>query len=138
MAVLAYALRTLGRDWRSGEMGVLAAALVVAVAALTAIAFFTDRVAKGVSLQAAEVLAADLRLRSANEPDPALLDEAAGRGLASARTLGFPSVVGAGEASTLAAICLNRCITPVPSFANRLSQPQFLLQDHFIHFAVGQ
>ncbi len=104
MTAVAHALRTLARDWRSGEIGVLAAALVVAVGALTAISFFTDRVGKGVSLQAAEVLAADLRLRSADEPDRALLDAAADRGLATARTVGFPSVVLRDDDSTLAAI----------------------------------
>ena len=43
--------RLLARDWRSGEVIVLVAALVVAVAAMSAVSFFTDRVRQAVSQQ---------------------------------------------------------------------------------------
>ena len=43
MRTASLAFRTLGRDWRSGELLVLVGALVVAVAAMTAVGFFTDR-----------------------------------------------------------------------------------------------
>ena len=36
--------RLLARDWRSGEVLVLLAALTIAVAAMSAVTFFTDRV----------------------------------------------------------------------------------------------
>ena len=36
--------RLLGRDWRAGELRVLAVGLVIAVASLTTVAFFADRV----------------------------------------------------------------------------------------------
>ena len=49
---------------RSGEVLVLLAAVGLAVAALTAVGFLTDRIGKAVARQANEVLAADLRLRS--------------------------------------------------------------------------
>jgi len=104
MRALAFALRALLRDWRSGELAVLLAALLVAVTALTGVGFFTDRIAQAVDRQAAEVLAADLRLRSA-EPVPTGYDRlAAERGLATARIVTFPSVVFHGEDSALAAI----------------------------------
>ena len=37
----------LARDWRAGELRVLALALVIAVAAITSVAFFADRVGAG-------------------------------------------------------------------------------------------
>ena len=64
MPSLAFALRNLLRDFRSGELAVLVLALLVAVAALTAVGFFTNRIGLAVERQAGEVLAADLRLES--------------------------------------------------------------------------
>ena len=62
--MLRFALRNLWRDLKSGELSVLLLALSVAVLSLTAVGFFTNRIAQGVRAQAAEVLAADLRLES--------------------------------------------------------------------------
>ncbi len=59
--------RLLLRDWRSGEVLVLLAALVVAVAAMSAVTFFTDRVRAAVSQQAGEALAADLRIDASSD-----------------------------------------------------------------------
>ena len=64
MIVLRLALRNLVRDLRSGELAVLLLALLVAVASLTAVRFFTSRISRAVTQQAGEVLAADLRLES--------------------------------------------------------------------------
>lgn len=104
MSALALALKALGRDWRSGELAVLLTALVVAVTALTAVGFFTDRVAQAVERQASEVLAADLLLRSAEPIDSAYVDEAERRGLRAAETLGLNSVVFAEERNALAQV----------------------------------
>ncbi|MFO1406012.1 MAG: FtsX-like permease family protein [Steroidobacteraceae bacterium] len=101
MNALRLALRSLARDLRSGEIAVLVLALVVAVASLTAVGFFTSRVGRAVDQQAGEVLAADLRLESARPIDPGYDAEAASRGLATARILSMPSVVFVGEDSTL-------------------------------------
>jgi putative ABC transport system permease protein len=103
---LGFALRALARDFRSGELAVLATALLVAVTALCGVGFFTDRIAQGIAQQAGEVLAADLRLEAGRpvDADGRYAAEAARRGLATARTLSFPSVVYAGEASQLASI----------------------------------
>ena len=104
MRSVSFALRTFGRELRSGEVLVLLAAVGLAVAALTAVGFLTDRIGKAVARQANEVLAADLRLRS-QEPVPAEWSElAAEYGLDTARTMTFPSVVFAGDESALAAI----------------------------------
>ena len=104
--VLRFALAALGRDARSGELTVLFAALLVAVAALSAVGFFTSRVAQAIALEAGEVLAADLRVEAYRpvDADGRYQREAAARGLTTARTVAFPSVVFAGAASNLASI----------------------------------
>jgi len=104
MKALLFALRSFGRELRSGEVIVLLAAVALAVAALTAVGFLTDRIGKAVARQANEVLAADLRLRSP-DPLPGEWRAAAGRfGLKTAETQTFPSVVYAGDDSSLATI----------------------------------
>ena len=104
MAALRFALRNLRRDLKSGELAVLLAALLVAVASLTAVGFFTDRIGRAVNQQAGEVLAADLRLESPREISDAYDTEARNRGLRVARILSMPSVVFHGEASSLVAL----------------------------------
>jgi putative ABC transport system permease protein len=104
MTVLRLALRNLVRDLRSGEIAVLLLALLVAVASLTAVRFFTSRIGRAVTQQAGEVLAADLRLQS-GRPIAAGYDlEAARRGLRSARIQSMPSVVFYGDESSLVAL----------------------------------
>ncbi len=87
------ALRLLRRDWRAGELRLLATALVIAVASVTSVAFFTDRIERAMQRQASEVLAADLRLDSRDPLAAGLASEAARQGLRSAETVSFPSVV---------------------------------------------
>ena len=104
MKATLFALRSFGRDLRSGEVIVLVAAIALAVAALTAVGFLTDRIGKAVARQANEVLAADLRLRS---PDPIPVqwrEQAQVHGLSTAETQTFPSVVYAGDLSSLVTI----------------------------------
>src|SRR5688572_33175197 len=84
MKALRLAILALARDGKSGELGVLMLALLVAVSALTAVGFFTSRVSRAVEQQAGEVLAADLRVRSSNEIDRAYFDLAQSKGLATA------------------------------------------------------
>ena len=104
MRALRFALLALSRDWRSGELAVLLAALLVAVTALTGVGFFTDRIAQAVQQRAAEVLAADLRLNSTKSPDAAYEAFAAENDIQTARTASFPSVVFFGEESSLSAV----------------------------------
>jgi putative ABC transport system permease protein len=104
MKAVAYALRSFGRELRSGEVIVLLAAVALAVAALTAVGFLTDRIGRAVARQANEVLAADLRLRSP-DPIPAEWHEMAEEyNLRSAETQTFPSVIFAGDLSALASV----------------------------------
>ncbi len=90
-------LRALRRDWRAGELRLLATALVVAVASVGTVGLFKERVNRGLLSQASELLAADVIVTS---PDPiadTLEASALHFGLASARTLGFRSMISAGE-----------------------------------------
>jgi putative ABC transport system permease protein len=98
------ALRLLVRDWRAGELGVLVAALVIAVGASTTIGFFTDRLGRGMVNQSAEFLGADLTLRSPRPVDSAWLDAARQQGLRLTETLEFASVVVAGDALQLSSV----------------------------------
>lgn len=91
------AFMALRRDWRAGELRLLAAAVVVAVAALTTAASFTDRVGRAMELQATELLAADLVLESPDPPAAEVVDAASDSGLTVTTTLGFRSMAVAAE-----------------------------------------
>ena len=94
--------RLLARDWKSGEVLVLLAALVVAVSAMSAVTFFTDRVRGAVSQQAGEALAADLRVESTSKLPASVGDVAARHGIATADVVSFRSVVAVGDMTSLA------------------------------------
>jgi putative ABC transport system permease protein len=104
MKAVVFALRSFGRELRSGEVLVLLAAVGLAVAALTAVGFLTDRIGKAVARQANEVLAADLRLRSQAPVPDEWRELAADYDLLTADTLSFPSVVFHGDNNALSSI----------------------------------
>jgi putative ABC transport system permease protein len=104
MAALRFALRNLWRDLKSGELSVLLLALTVAVLSLTAVGFFTSRISQGVRAQAAEVLAADLRLESPTPIPARYFAEARARNIKSAQILTFPTAIFSGDVSQLAAV----------------------------------
>ncbi len=100
-SMLRYSLRALRRDWRGGELKVLAAALVIAVASITSVGFFTDRVRLAMSQQASELLAADLVVAARQAPPAEWEQHAQDLRLRTARTTNFPSVVLAGDNAQL-------------------------------------
>src|SRR5687768_8010811 len=104
MIALALAFRTLLREWRSGELGVLVLAITVAVAALTGVGFLVNRIGIAVDNQAGEVLAADLRLESGQLMDDKAMAEAGRRGLDVARSTGLFSVVFNGDVNQLTSL----------------------------------
>ena len=97
-------LRMLRRDWRSGELAVLAVAIVVAVTCFTAVAFFTDRIGQALKFQASELIGADLRVAMDHPIRDELLHQAQTLGLTTAETQQFRSMVLAGDNSMLAEI----------------------------------
>lgn len=95
------ALRLLRRDWQSGELHLLALALVLTVGAVTAVGLFGDRIEAAMGRQGGELLAADLAVDDAYPIPPSFTDQARGLGLATSVTLEFPSVVLAGDLTQL-------------------------------------
>ncbi len=93
LGLVALALRMLVRDWRAGELRVLAAALVVAVASVTSVAFFADRVSQALVRDAHQLLGADLVLVSDHAWKPDLGKAIEARGLAAAEAWNFISMV---------------------------------------------
>lgn len=97
-----FVIRFIRRELAAGELTILGLALLVAVAAMSSVAFFSDRVEKALTTQATQLLAADLVL-SGNETAPdAVRAEAKRRGLQTADNITFPSMVFAGGQATLA------------------------------------
>jgi putative ABC transport system permease protein len=91
MLELSFSWRMLRRDALAGELRLLVAALVVAVAALTAVGFFADRVRQALENEAHQLLGADILL-TADHPWPAAT-VALARGLQWVETRTFPSMV---------------------------------------------
>jgi putative ABC transport system permease protein len=98
------ALRMLARDWRSGELRVLAAALVVAVASITSVGFFADRVSRALVRDAHQLLGADLVLVSDHPWKAAIGEEIARRGLRRAEAVNFISMARGENGNQLAGV----------------------------------
>lgn len=94
------------RDRRAGELNLLAAALIVAVAAIASVGFFVDRMKTALNLQARQLLGADLVIAADAALPEALERRAREAGLRVARTVNFPSMAiaepGAGVAGAAA------------------------------------
>lgn len=102
--IAAYSWRLLGRELRSGELRLLFAALVVAVAAVTAVGFFGDRVRQGLQREAQQMMGGDLVVTSDHPLPESYRDEARRHQLQLAETLVFPSMVMANGQAQLADI----------------------------------
>ncbi len=102
-------LRLLWRDWRGGELRLLTLAIVVAVAAVTSVAWLAERVGAATAARASDLLAAE---RAVELPEPipdAWRQRAESRGLSTALTAEFPSVVISGGRNQLVSI---KAVTP--------------------------
>ncbi len=96
------AWRLLRREWRAGGLWLVVLAVAVGVAAVTTVAVVSDRVERGLKVQAAALLGADAVLES-DRPIPArFADEAEAAGLAVSHSLQFPSMAFAGGQGRLA------------------------------------
>lgn len=90
--------RTLWRDLRAGELRLVIVAVTLAVAALTAVGFFADRLKGGLARDARQLLGGDAVVVSDTPTPQAFIDRARALGLESVTTLVFPSMARAPEA----------------------------------------
>jgi putative ABC transport system permease protein len=91
-------LRNLWRDLRSGELNLLIVSVVLAVAALTAVGFFSDRLQAGLWRDAKQLLGGDAVVVS-DKPTAAYFQKKAQElGLKTNATLSFPSMARADDA----------------------------------------
>ena len=95
--MLIQSLRMTARDWRAGELRFLLVALIVAVAALSSVGFFIDRMRAGLARDANQLLGADLLVNADQQVAPAWRAEAQRRGLLLADTVTFPSMAQGGQ-----------------------------------------
>jgi putative ABC transport system permease protein len=91
--------RSLGRDLRAGELRLLMVAVTLAVAALTAVGFFADRLKGGLTRDARQLMGGDAVLVSDNPIPEALMAQAKVHGLAQVQTLSFPTMARAPDAA---------------------------------------
>ena len=90
--------RTLWRDLRSGELRLLMVAVTLAVAALTAVGFFSDRLQAGLQRDARQLLGGDAVVVSDNPPAAPWVEQADRLKLRHVLTLTFPTMGRADDA----------------------------------------
>ena len=99
--------KTLLRDLRAGELRLLIVAVTLAVASLTAVGFFADRLNGGLQRDALQLLGGDAVVRSDGLTPEAFIAKAKALGLKGASTVTFPTMARArdedGGASKLVA-----------------------------------
>ena len=97
-------LRMLARDWRGGELGVLLAALVLAVAMVSGISGFAAALQGALRQESHSFLAADVAVRDSRALPDEWQSEADARGLDTASTLNFSSMAFAGDEMVLVSV----------------------------------
>ncbi len=96
-SVWGLAWRQLARDWRAGELRLLLVAVSLAVAALSAVGFFADRLQSGLARDARSLIGGDAVVAS-DQPTPVAVRELALKSaLVTTRTVSFPSMARASE-----------------------------------------
>jgi putative ABC transport system permease protein len=96
-SVLLLAWRQTLRDLRAGELRLLAVAVMLAVAALTAVGFFADRLNTGLARDARQLLGGDAVISSDQPTPPAIAERARALGLKTATSAVFPSMARAAD-----------------------------------------
>lgn len=92
------AWRQTARDFRSGELRLLIVAVMLAVAALTAVGFFADRLKGGLARDARQLLGGDAIVASDQPTPAALVERARESGLQATSSVTFPSMARATDA----------------------------------------
>jgi putative ABC transport system permease protein len=89
--------RSLTRDLRAGELRLLMVAVTLAVAALTAVGFFADRLKGGLQRDARQLMGGDAVVSSDNPIPEAFLAQVKSLGLQQTISLSFPTMARAPE-----------------------------------------
>jgi putative ABC transport system permease protein len=97
-STLALGWRTLCRDLRAGELRLLIVAVTLAVAALTAVGFFADRLKGGLARDARQLLGGDAVVVSDNPAPAVFIEKARELGLSAITTATFPTMARATDA----------------------------------------
>ncbi|AOV05943.1 FtsX-like permease family protein [Delftia tsuruhatensis] len=90
--------RTLWRDLRAGELRLLIVAVMLAVAALSSVGFFADRLQAGLQRDARQLLGGDVVVVGDNPTAPAFAERARSEGLQALETSSFPTMARASDA----------------------------------------
>src|SRR5512132_3782549 len=98
------AARMLRRNASAGELRVLLLAVFIAVASVTTVGFFADRVQSALDRQANELLGGDLVVLADHPVPAAYADSARAEGLSMVETRTFPSMVSGTGGVSLAEI----------------------------------
>ena len=91
-------LRNLWRDLRAGELRLIIVAVLLAVAALTSVGFFADRLQAGLQRDARQLLGGDVVVASDNPAPSVFIDKAKAEGLQVVATSSFPTMARAEQA----------------------------------------
>ena len=97
-SITTLAWRQTARDFRAGELRLLLVAVLLAVAALTAVGFFADRLSSGLQRDARQLLGGDAVVGSDRPAPPELAAQAQALGLRVSQSAGFPSMARAADA----------------------------------------
>ena len=97
-SIWSLAWRQTQRDFRAGELRLLLVAVTLAVASLTAVGFFADRLERGLARDARQMLGGDAIVASDQPTPQTFVDQARKRALSVATTTSFPSMARAPEA----------------------------------------
>ena len=91
-SIVQLAWRQTLRDFRAGQLRLLVAAVMLAVAALTAVGFFADRLNASLARDARQLLGGDAIVGSDKAAPAELIEKARSLRLATATSTSFPSL----------------------------------------------
>ncbi len=103
-SLFSLSFKLLWRNWRSGEVKILAGALVIAVVIVTAISVFTDRLESSLIKESATFLGADQVVASSQPIPSEWFSSAEEESILQAQTTEFVSMVFSGEEMNLASV----------------------------------
>jgi putative ABC transport system permease protein len=101
---LRLAWQMLLRDFRAGELHLLGIAMLIAVASVTSVSFFTDRLSQALTREANQLLGGDLLLVADHPWPPEFEREAARIGLSSVTSVSFVSMASSAAGAQLSGV----------------------------------